>query len=126
MIKQFCLIVIFSLFAVSASANQYKDGWSDRDVKLVGQSCLLAMKFYATVDYMQKNQVTEDQLTEEFNNQLEVLLDGYRPQCACISDKIANKFSLSEYKDNMKTISAQYTKQILESEQCGKPPFQED
>ncbi len=120
------ILFVLSIWVSSVMAGQYKDGWTSKDVDLVGQSCLLALKVYATVDHMQKNQVTEDQLTDDFYKQLDGLLESYRPQCECISDKIASQYSLDEYRQDMKTISATYTKKILETKECGDKPFKVD
>ncbi len=121
--KKCVFLFLITLSGMPLAAEQYKGGWTDMDVGMIGQSCLLALRFYATVDHMQKNQLTEDQLGEDFYNNLDSLIESYRPQCECVSKKIASKYTLDEYRQDMKNISATYTKMIMETKECGDKPF---
>lgn len=116
------LILLLLLVAFPVDANEYKPGWTEQEVTILSKSCLIALKFRATIEYRQENNLTDGKLPPDFDQQLQQLSEQYRSQCECIGDKIAQNYDMNEYKKNKKQISAEYTQQLLESGDCGELP----
>lgn len=117
------IILLLLLVALPVGANEYKPGWTEREVKILAKSCLIALKFRATIEYRQENNLMNGELPPDFDQQLQQLSEQYRPQCECIGGKIAQNYEMNDYKKNKKQISSEYTQQLLESGECGEPPI---
>lgn len=114
------IMALCILAAVPATAAEYLDGWSDQELTRLSQSCMIGMKFYTRIRYMQENKIAEKDLPADFEIQLDSMTEQFQPQCDCIADKIAIKYSLEDYKQDMKKVYTEYTQKILASGQCGE------